>query len=79
MGEVYAELQGLQVWVVGYKSILFKITVTEQQIFEQKEFSRIFKKKSKFIAQSNRILEGGPKRDPHLVVNRDITIKYATF
>ena len=51
------------------KNILFKITLSEQQIFEQKKFllrvpifSRV-QNKSKFIAQSNTIL-GGIQMNP---------------
>ena len=41
VGEVYSELQGLQAWLVGQK--IFKITLSEQQIFEQKKtYSKSF-------------------------------------
>ena len=66
------------------KTYFFKITRTEQQIFEQKKLFQDFRffhalKKSKFIAQSKRILEGvgpnEPPAHPHLVVKTTETYR----
>ena len=43
VGEVYSELPGLQVWVTGLENILFKLTLTEQQILKYKNFFKKFR------------------------------------